>query len=262
MKTLSMVIPLYNEGGRIDKTIKILERGFDYNGLKLESLIFVDDGSTDSTVRKIVHNKEGLAKALKCPVKLITYNPNKGRGHAIRFATLLSRSDYVLYADGDMSIPLSNLKTVLPVISKNYDLIFGSKKKPGANAVIPRSLIRKLVGYGHSLIASIVLGVIVWDFQGGFKIFSKKLIREVFPYLTVDRWGFDMEIIFLAKKLGYKNLEIPVTWSHQEKDTKVKLVRDILRSLSEMTSIRYNWTFRNYSSQGIRKIPSVTYTVL
>ena len=161
-----------------------------------------------------------------------------------------------------MSIPISNLNKALPLIRENYDLIFGSKKKPGSQALIPRSFIRKIVGYSHSFIASLVLGVFAWDYQGGFKIFSKKLIREVFPQLTVDRWGFDMEVIFLAKKLGFTNFEIPVVWSHQELGSKVKLLRDIMRSVKEMISIRHNWTFRNYSTASVPKIPSVSYSIL
>src|SRR3990167_9529243 len=132
MKTLSIVIPLYNEDGRISATLNILEKGFKYDGLKLEKLIFVDDGSTDNTVAKILQHKKMLAKALKCPVKLITYQPNKGRGHAIRFATFICKSDYVLYLDADMSIPLTNLNRIGKSLDMNYDLMFGSKKKPGA----------------------------------------------------------------------------------------------------------------------------------
>ena len=262
MKTLSIVIPLYNEDGRISATLNILEKGFKYDGLKLEKLIFVDDGSTDNTVAKILQHKKMLAKALKCPVKLITYQPNKGRGHAIRFATFICKSDYVLYLDADMSIPLTNLNRICKSLDMNYDLMFGSKKKPGARAVIPRSFTRNIVGFGHSVVASLFLGVFAWDYQGGFKIFSRRLILEVFPQLTVDRWGFDMEIIFLAKKLGFKTLEVPVMWSHKEQGSKVKLMRDIFRSLREMILIRMNWINNNYTVSAVTKSPSVSYSIL
>jgi glycosyltransferase involved in cell wall biosynthesis len=245
-KTLTIVIPVYNEGERIKQTLITLSQGFSYRGIKLETIIFANDGSNDNTLKLLKDFKPQLEKKLKVEVQIISYNKNKGRGYAVRCAALHSTTDYTLYADADLSIPLSNLETFTPYMEQNYDLIFGSKKKPGATAQIERDPIRKIVGYGHSLVASSVLGVFAWDFQGGFKIFSKKLIKEVFPRMSVDRWGFDMEVIFLAKKLGYKTIELPIVWGHVEVGTKVKLVRDIYRSLHEMVAIRYLWIKTNY----------------
>ena len=131
-------------------------------------------------------------------------------------------------------------------MEKDYDLLFASKKRPGAKQQIKRGVLRTVIGYGHSIIASIVLGIFVWDFQGGFKIFSKQFVQEVFPRLTVERWGFDMEVIFLAKKLGYKTIELPVVWGHVKNGSKVKLLRDTVRSLREMNKIRLNWLKKEY----------------
>lgn len=239
MKTLSLIIPLYNEEARIGKALKTLKKGFKFNGIKLEKVIFVDDGSKDETTLKIHQAK--LEQYLKVPVEIISYSVNRGRGCAIKTGVLRSSSDYTLYCDADFSIPLKNLKKFIPYLEKDYDLLIGSKKKPGARAKIERSFLRNIIGFGHTVIASLILGVFVWDFQGGFKIFSKKLVEEIFPLLTIDRWGFDMEIIFLAKKLGYKTIELPVVWSHIENGSKVKLARDILRALKEMVKIKINW---------------------
>lgn len=241
MKTLSIVIPFYNEGERIDKTLHILKKGFSCRGVKLEKVIFVNDGSEDATMKLIRSEKAQLEYALKAKVKIISYFPNRGRGYAIRASTLITNTDYVLYMDADMSIPLSNLSQFVPFMEEGKDLLFGSKKKPGAKALIPRSFIRTIVGYGHSIIASLILCVTAWDFQGGFKMFSKRFVSEVFPRLSINRWGFDMEVIFLAKKLGYTTIELPIIWSHIESGSKVKLARDIYRSLREMIQIRINW---------------------
>lgn len=241
MITLTIVIPVFNEGERIENTLESLKKGFNLHGLKLTNLIFVNDGSQDKTLKLIKKQKGHLEKKLKTKVKIHSYSPNRGRGYAIRESVLIANSDYVLYLDADLSIPLTNLAKCILQVNQGVDLIFASKKMLGAKALIPRSLLRNIVGYGHSIVASLILGVIAFDFQGGFKMFSKKLITEVFPFLTIDRWGFDMEVIFLAKKLGYKTSEFPVVWRHKENGSKVKLIRDILRSLKDMFLIKFNW---------------------
>lgn len=247
--TLSLIIPTFNENGRINKTLKSLQQMPDsvFCGMKLEQVIFVDDGSTDETVANIKREKGKIEKHLKAKVTILHYLHNKGRGYAIRHAVLASKTDYAIYADADFSIPLSNLASFAPYMNKGYDLIFGSKKKPGAKELIKRSTIRRIVGYGHSILASLILGVTAWDYQGGFKVFSKKLINSAFPYLTINRWGFDMEIIFLAKKLKFKTQELPVVWGHIEQNSKVKLARDIYRSIYEMAKIKYNWLSGKHS---------------
>lgn len=241
MKTISLIIPIYNEGGRIYKLIDALKKGFSYRGLKLTQVIFSNDGSTDNTLNILKKEKKLLEAALHAKVHIVTYSKNKGRGYAIRYAGLIAKGDYVLYADADFSIPLSNIPRFIPYMNQGYDLLYGSKKIPGAFEYIKRSLLRRVVGYGHSVIASLVLGVFAWDYQGGFKLFSQKFVQEIFPLLTIDRWGFDMEVIFAAKKFGYKTIELPIHWGHIESDSKVKLIRDIYRSLTEMVAIRINW---------------------
>lgn len=254
MKTISLVIPIYNEGERIEKSIKTLKKGFCFDGLKLEKVVFVDDGSLDCVKEKIKSQIPNLKQALKAKVEIINYRPNRGRGYAVLRGAMNCNSDYIAYADADFSIPLTNLKNFLPFMANDYDLLFGSKKKPGARQTIKRSTLRAIVGFGHSLIACMVLGVFAWDFQGGFKVFSKKFVTEVFPQLTLTRWGFDMEVVFLAKKLGYKTREIPVVWSHIENNSKVKLARDIYRALEDMVRIRLNWNKKKYRLQ-----PSIPY---
>ena len=246
MKTLTIVIPVFNEGERIKKTLKTLAKGFSFTGLKLNAIVFADDGSTDNTISLIKKYKGVITKKTKATVSIVGYSDNRGRGYAIRTSALVCNTDYVLYSDADLSIPLSNLEKGIPYMKKGTDLVFGSKKKPGAVATVNRGIVRNIVGYGHSVIASLILGTFAWDYQGGFKLFSKKLIKEVFPLLTVDRWGFDMEVIFLSKKLGYNTVEMPVIWGHIENGSKVKLIRDILRSLKEMIEIRFQWTKGNY----------------
>ena len=212
MKTISLIIPTYNEDGRIKRTIETLKQGVYFYGQNLKEIIFSDDGSTDETLRLIKRARKSIEKSVNAKVKIISYEKNKGRGYAIRQAALYAKGDYILYADADFSIPLENLKKFVPYLKKDYDVIIGSKKISGAKEIIKRSLTRRIVGYGHSLIAYLILGVFVWDFQGGFKIFSRRYVEKIFPYLQIDRWGFDMEVVFLAKKLNYRIKELPVKW--------------------------------------------------
>lgn len=245
MITLSIVIPIYNEENRIDNSIRALKKGFNFKDIELKKVIFVDDGSVDKIKRTL--RRAQLNRKLNTSYQLISYKKNKGRGHAVKVGAQFTNTDYVLYLDADYSIPLINLKKFIPFMEKGYDVMAGSKKMPGAIAKIPRGFVRELVGLGHTLIASTLLGVFHWDFQGGFKIFSKRYIKEVFPTLRIDRWGFDMEVLFLANKMGFKSKEIPITWSHVDQDSKVKLVRDIIKSLKDIFEIQINWFTGKYN---------------
>lgn len=249
MKSITLVIPTYNENGRIKKTIETLKKGVYLYGQKLQEIIFTDDGSTDETLELLKSSRKAIERKIKARVKIISYEKNKGRGFAIRQAVLHAKGDYVLYTDADFSIPLSNIKKFIPYMKKDYDVIIGSKKIKGAQEIVKRSLVRRIVGYGHSMMVYLSLGVFVWDFQGGFKLFSKRFVKKIFPYLQINRWGFDMEVIYLAQKLRYKLKEIPVRWGHVENNSKVILVRDIFRSLYEMARIKTLWIEGKYQSK-------------
>jgi len=246
MKSITLVIPTYNEDGRIKKMIETLKKGVFFAGLEIKEIFFSDDGSTDETLDLLKKARKSIERKTKARVRIFKYEKNRGRGYAIRHAASKMRSDYMLYADADFSIPLKNLRKFTPYMRKDYDVIIGSKKIQGAKEIIKRSFLRRIVGYGHSLTAYLALGVFVWDFQGGFKLYSRRFVEKIFPYLQINRWGFDMETIFLAKKLNYKLKELPVRWGHVENNSKVVLMRDILRSLYEMYRIKAHWIEGKY----------------
>lgn len=233
MKTLTITIPVFNEGERIEKAFRAIEKFKSPSGVSVEEIIFVNDGSTDNTGE--------LIKNWSSKVKVISYSPNRGRGYALREALGQVTTDYALYLDGDMAIPLNNIKLLVPAMRAGVDLVAGSKKKPGAVCSGNTNLVRLFIGLGHSFLAWIILGVFYWDFQGGFKLFSKKLIKEVVPLTMIDRWGFDMEVVFLAKKLGYDCQEVAVKWAGYGNDSRVKLIKDIFLALRDMINIRWRW---------------------
>lgn len=242
MKTLTILIPVYNDAERVGRTLEAVQFYKPPKGIRITKVRLVNDGSKDNLKVKIRSLK--LKKSLRKKLEIVGYRKNMGRGFAVRRGMMGIETDYVMYLDADSSIPISNLAKFVPFMKKNYDLLYGSKKMPGARQTIKRSLLRTIIGYGHSIIASLVLGVLAWDFQGGFKIFSRQFIEEAIPMTNIDRWGFDMEVIFLAKKLGFKTVELPVSWACIKNGSKVKLARDIWRSLKDMFSIRANWLCR------------------
>lgn len=238
--TLTVVIPAYNEGQRLFRSFGALDVFEAPEGIEIKEIRFVNDGSTDNTLSVLKrwqrqwHNR----KHQSFRVRVLSYKHNRGRGYAVRYGMANITTDYVVYLDGDMSIPLDNLQNFLPFMKKRIDVLAGSKKKPGAAALPDRVLLRKIVGYGHTALASLVLGVFYWDFQGGFKLFSKRYVDEVLHKLTMERWGLDMEVLFLAKRLKFSTVELPVAWASIEQGTTVKLGRDIVRSLQDMVQMR------------------------
>ena len=139
MKTISLIIPTYNEDGRIKKTIETLKQGLYFAGVKIKEIIFCDDGSSDETLGLLKKQRKIIERKTKAKTKIITYEKNKGRGYAIRLAALKASGDFILYADADFSIPLSNIRKFIPYMKKDYDVIIGSKKIRGAKEIIKRS---------------------------------------------------------------------------------------------------------------------------
>lgn len=237
-KTISFVIPVYNEEDRLNKTFKALKSLILPAGLKLESVIFVDDGSTDATASLISKFQKQNTE-----VKLISYKQNKGKGYAVKTGMLQAKSDYNLFFDADMSTPLTELKKFVPFFEKGYDAIVGTRKNGESTVIKHQPLLREKLGKGFTLITQVALNSKVTDFTCGFKAFSRKATEAIFPKCTIDRWGYDAEIIFLAQKLKLTITEKSVLWANDER-TKVQLYKAIPQTLSELFRIRVNHSLR------------------
>ncbi len=253
MKTLTIIIPLFNEAERVQKTLEKLVVYKPPANIAVEKIIFINDGSSDNTLSVLHHWRYKFNKIknknFHPAIEIFSYKRNRGRGFAVRRGFKNVDTDYAVYIDGDLSIPLCNLIKFSKYMEKDYDLLIGSKKMPGAVCLNGRGIIRTIVGYGHSFLAALILGIWCWDFQGGFKMFSRRFIKEVIPFSRFNHWGFDMEVIFLGKNMGYLTLELPVVWQGVIKGSKVKLLRDIERALRDMVRIRINWMTRKIASQ-------------
>jgi dolichyl-phosphate beta-glucosyltransferase len=242
MKTITFVIPVYNEEKRIKKTITALKKGFRFSDLKLEQVIFVNDGSIDNTVKIIQSVKKEIEAKLKAEIIIITYKRNRGKGYAIRKGMLLSKSDYTLMFDVDMSTPLNQLKTFIPLIKKDIDVIIGTRKNGQATVVKHQPLYREILGKGFTLLTNFILNTKFTDFTCGFKAFSRYAKNRIFEKAVIQRWAYDAEILYLAKKMNLQIVEVPVLWKN-DPATKVKLSKDLIQTLFDLIKIRlYNYS--------------------
>ena len=238
MKNLSIIIPCYNEENRLENTFRQLSQGIPSCGLKLKEVILVNDGSTDKTLKVLKDNKAFLEKKLKVKVKIVTYGKNRGKGYAVKQGMLEARGDYCLLTDADFSMSLLELAKFSPLIKKNTDVVIGTRKNGESTVVVPQPIYRQLFGRGFTIVSNIILNTWVTDFTCGFKLFSKDAKNKIFPLSKIERWGYDSEILFLAKKFGFDIQEKALFWKHDE-STKVSVIRDIYSSLSELVKIRY-----------------------
>lgn len=229
---LSIVVPVYNEERRVQKAIDTLDDYISRHKLDVE-VVFVDDGSTDKTCEVI----ERGAKVLK--YKTLRFEPNRGKGFAVRQGVLASDADAILFMDVDMSTPIDELDRFLSHYDDGADIIIGTRRSGDSHILRPQHWIRRKLGRVFTLLSNLFVVGGISDFTCGFKLFSKKAAKLIFPRQRLDRWCFDTEIMFLARKLGFTVTEVPVTWVNDE-STKVRMFKDSIRSFVELIKIRIN----------------------
>jgi dolichyl-phosphate beta-glucosyltransferase len=235
---LSLVVPVFNEQDRIDNVVKI------YHFLKAQSysneLIIINDGSIDQTLVKL----KKLQK--KFNFKLISYSLNQGKGYAVKAGMLQAMGELRLFLDIDLSTPLTEIPKFIDQAQKGSEVIIGSRKTKGSRVLKHQSLLRENMGKTFTLLSRLILNTWVSDFTCGFKMFNKTATQKIFKKQTINRWGFDAEILFLANKYNYKIEEIPVSWKDNSM-TKVRFPKDIFSSLYELLIIRANNFLGKYS---------------
>lgn len=227
---LSVIIPAYNEEDRLPRT---LERVLGY--LEARALCFevlaVDDGSTDRTadfVQRIAADN-GRLRLLR--------EPHRGKGAAVRAGALVAAGQQIVFCDADLSHPVEEL-TRLPALLNGAQVIIGSREGVGSHRVDEPGY-RHLMGRAFNLIVRLLAVPGIQDTQCGLKCFSRQAARDLFSRQTVEGFGFDVELLFLARKLGYRVLEVPVTWRHVPA-SRVDPVRDTLRMLTDVALVRWN----------------------
>ena len=230
---LSIVIPAFNESSRIEATLERVMACVDAEGWDAEVLV-VDDGSKDETAA-IVERWMNLHPRLH----LIENPGNRGKGYSVRNGLLQAAGDIVMFTDADLSAPMEEANRLLAAIEAGADVAIGSRWMDRARQTIQQPLYRQVFGRCFNGITRGVMGLPFKDTQCGFKAFRREAAQVIFRLQTIERWGFDPEILFIARKLRYSVVEVPVTWGHDER-SRMSYLKDGMKMLEEMAVIRYN----------------------
>lgn len=244
--TYSIVIPAYNESSRLRPTLDELLRYVEECQWDVEILV-VNDGSRDDTADIVREYAQAH------PQILLVENPgNRGKGYSVRNGMLHARGDICLFTDADLSSPISEAPKLFDAIAAGADIAIGSRWLRAHLQTERQPLYRQLFGRIFNLVLRIFLGLNFADTQCGFKAFRREAAQCIFPQQRIERWGFDPEILFLARRLGCTVKEVPVVWAHSE-GTRLSPLRDGVRMFGEVLRIRWNSMAGAYS---ISTIPS------
>ncbi len=232
--SLSIVVPAYNEGVRLEKSLRaILDYLGDYPAQS--ELIVVDDGSTDDTANTA---RAVMSDSQQVRTSVISYQSNLGKGRAVRLGLLASRGEVALFTDADLSTPITETpKLVDPIAAGECDLAFGSRALDRSLIGVHQPWRREQGGRIFNLAVRLATGLPFWDTQCGFKAFRMNVCRPLIQGATIDRFGFDVELLYVAYRARLRLKEIPVRWDHAE-GSKINMASDSLKMLSEVGRIR------------------------
>jgi glycosyltransferase involved in cell wall biosynthesis len=230
--TYSIVIPAYNESARIRATLDKVLAHIGERGWNAEVLI-VNDGSSDDTAQ-IVQQYASQHPALR-----LLENPgNRGKGYSVRNGMLHASGEWMLFSDADLSSPIEEADKLIAALADGADVVMGSRWLRKELQTQPQPLYRQFYGRIFNVALRIILGLHYRDTQCGFKAFTRQSTDLIFPLQHIERWGFDPELLFLARKFGLKVEEVPVKWAHRE-GTRLNPLRDGLRMFLEILKIRW-----------------------
>lgn len=230
---LSVIIPAFNESGRIGPTLQVIADFATLRRMPVELLV-IDDGSTDGTVQLVERFDVGDAPLT---VRVLRNVGNRGKGFSVRRGMLEATGLARLMADADNSTPFEEVEKLLPWIAEGYDVVIGSRDMPESHLDPPQPWARRHAGRLFRAFRRRMLLPDIHDTQCGFKCFSDRAARDIFEQVIVDGFAFDCEVLALAEKLGYRIKEIGVTW-HDHTDSRVRPVRDLFRAVRSLIQIR------------------------
>jgi dolichyl-phosphate beta-glucosyltransferase len=238
----SVVIPAYNESARIPATLESVVAAIRGNQWPAE-VIVVNDGSTDSTAQLV------RDFALRSPEVRLLENPgNRGKGYSVRAGLLSAQGDIVMFTDADLSAPMDEAGRLFAAIANGADIAIGSRWLESGRQTRRQPLYRQIFGRCFNVVCRMVMQLPFADTQCGFKAFTRTAAQTVSQLETIERWGFDPEILFIAIKRGFRVVEVPVSWAHDER-TRMSYLRDGLQMLKELAIVRWNALVGRYSKQ-------------
>jgi len=228
---LSIIIPAHNEQQRLPeslgKIVAFLE-GQDYEA----EVIVVENASQDNTAGVV---EEFMARH---PFISLIREKRQGKGLAVKLGMLAGRGEYLFICDADLSMPIEEVARFLPPALDDYDVAIASREVEGARRY-GEPAYRHLMGRVFNLLVRLLAVPGFQDTQCGFKCFRREVARDIFPYQTMDGWGFDVEVLFIARKRGYRIVEVPINWYYMA-ESRVRPIKDTLGMLRELLRVRLN----------------------
>lgn len=230
---LSVVIPVYNEETNIPEALRRIAA---YLGLKkfAGEVLVVNDGSGDRTQDFVL---KYIREHPEQSVSALGFNPNHGKGFAVRQGMLTAKGRYVLMCDVDMSSPIKEADKLIAAIDRGADVAIGSRALRAPGCDVRQSFKRRLAGWIFNLFVRALALPGIYDSQCGFKCFTNEAAKKIFSTQKLDGFAFDVEALMLARRFGYKIAEVPVMWS-QGKNSKVKLLRDPILMLGDLLKLK------------------------
>jgi dolichyl-phosphate beta-glucosyltransferase len=235
---LSIVIPAFNEELRLPETLSLISSYIRGSERETE-VIVVDDGSTDRTA--------DVAKSFRAEIRrlrVVANSKNRGKGYSVRHGMMEASGRIVLFTDADLSAPIEETDKLLAALA-NHDVAIGSRALNRSLISVRQSAFREYAGMIFNFIVRAVLRLPFVDTQCGFKAFRREPCRIIFQQQRIERFGFDPELLYLARHHGLRSTEIPVRWAHSPA-TKVSMLRDSLQMFFDVFIIRWNSLLGRY----------------
>ena len=235
-----MIIPAYNEEKRLPDSLAQVDRFVAAQPYPIE-LIIVNNNSRDTTPQ--------IAQdfAATHPYARVLYQPRQGKGAAVQAGMLDGKGEYLFICDADFSMPVEEISKFMPPMAEPYDVAIASREAPGARR-IDEPEYRHLMGRIFNFIVRVLAIPQIQDTQCGFKVFRCDVARDVFSLQTIEGWGFDVEVLFIALQHGYKLIEVPITWYYRPQ-TKISPLRDSIKMVVEVLRVRVNGWRGKYDRQ-------------
>lgn len=211
-RAISIVIPAYNEESRLPETLRKIETYFATAAWEQYEIIVVDDGSSDSTVAGA---RAFASEHLN--IRVLNNPGNRGKGYSVRHGMLDAKFDWCLFSDADLSTPIEELdKLWAAIVREGAQVAIGSRALDRSLVGVHQSAFREASGRFFNAVMRLTIGLPIADTQCGFKLFRRDVAREAFKRQTLERWGFDVEVLFIASRLGNRIAEVPVRWDNAE----------------------------------------------